>query len=165
MNIFVLDKSPLYAAEYHCDSHVVKMVLETAQIMSAVHHRHPADGDYYRYKPTHLNHPCTKWAMQSLDNYMWLRDLGIYLGREFTYRYYNVHKSAKVLEALPPPDLESSGFTPFAQAMPDKYKHDDPVQAYRQYYLGAKRHLLRYSRRGKPDWLVQMINEEVADAC
>ena len=80
MNIFVLDASPLRAAEMHCDKHVPKMVLETAQIMSTVLNEKGLKG---AYKSTHKNHPCTVWAGQSFANYMWTMALGMALGLEY----------------------------------------------------------------------------------
>ena len=65
MNIFVLDNDPFKAAEYQCDKHVVKMVLETAQLLCSAHETAP-------YKRTHYNHPCAIWTRSSLSNYMWL---------------------------------------------------------------------------------------------
>jgi hypothetical protein len=40
MNIFVLDKDPHAAAHYHCDKHVVKMILEAGQMLCAAHWTH-----------------------------------------------------------------------------------------------------------------------------
>lgn len=75
MNIFVLDYTPQKAAEYHCDKHVVKMILESAQILCAVHHK---NGDSnVPYKLTHKNHPCTIWAGESRSNYLWLTQLRV----------------------------------------------------------------------------------------
>jgi hypothetical protein len=76
MNIFYLDKSPYTCARYHCDKHVVKMILETAQLLCGAHW---ATGGTAQYKPTHLNHPCAIWVRKSLSNYKWLCELGFNL--------------------------------------------------------------------------------------
>ena len=148
MNIFVLDRNPILAAQYHCDKHVVKMVLETAQLLSTV----CGQG----YKPTHKNHPCTVWARESLPNYQWLWRLGRELGKEYTHRYGKVHKSSLVIDELPysPATVTGTEFTDFALAMPDEYRQDCPVSSYRSYYLGEKRRMLNYTKRESPKWVL-----------
>ena len=152
MNIFVLDKNIKSAAEYHADKHVVKMILETAQIMSAVVRISGIDEGY---RLTHKNHPCTKWARESLSNYLWLYDLGFWLNIEYRYRFnHNInHKSFDVIDNLPEPNIKDIGLTPFAQAMPDQYKNVDPVVAYRAYYNGEKKHLHKWTKRNIPFWI------------
>lgn len=153
MNIFVLDLDPQRAAQYHLDKHVVKMILETTQILSTVL---SGKGLKAPYKPTHANHPCVKWANTSFSNFNWLYRLGIELCKEYTHRYGKTHKCEALLKEIivPHPDMFSSlGLTNFAQAMPDAYKNTDPVIAYRNYYIGAKKELLKYTKRELPDWL------------
>ena len=78
MNIFVLDENPQVAAQMHNDKHVVKMILETAQLLCGVHHM--VGGDYdIPYKLSHKNHPCAIWVRQCIENYIWLCDLGLSL--------------------------------------------------------------------------------------
>lgn len=132
------------AAQAHYDKHVVKMCLEYAQILSTVSGR--------GYKPTHKNHPCVKWAAAAPENYAWLYNLAIELGREYTQRYGRVHKSTLALLDLPEP-LSQPTPTWFAQAMPDEFKDDDPVTAYRKYYLIGKRDLASYRAPAiQPSW-------------
>jgi hypothetical protein len=149
MNIFVLDRNPKLAAEYHCDKHVVKMTLETAQILSTV-----LGGPY---KPTHKNHPCVKWARESTGNFQWLWSLGMWLGEEYWYRYGGkTHKSAEIISnmRLRSGVCETDGpMTPFVLAMPEHYKGDCPVQAYRDYYRGDKFRFATYTYRPTPDWM------------
>ena len=159
MNIFVLDQDPEKAAQYHCDKHVVKMILETAQIMSTVViSKLPKAADVL-YKPTHRNHPCTLWAGESLDNFLWLSALGLNLCEEFEYRYDKVHKSKAVIQnaltlgAMGILNWDKDELTPFAQAMPLEYQNGNPVKAYRDYYRYEKTKLLTYTRRRKPQWL------------
>jgi hypothetical protein len=80
LNIFYLDNDPEIAAKYHCDKHVVKMILETAQVLTAVKHRYGETDT--TYKCTHKNHPSTKWAGDRTLHYVWLWKLGIELCRE-----------------------------------------------------------------------------------
>lgn len=160
MNIFVLDKNPLYAAQYHCDKHVVKMVLETAQILSTVAVSKIPKAAGYLYRPTHRNHPCTIWAGESFYNTAWLCSLGINLANEYQYRYDKVHKSKEIitrayqlLMGIDSLKWAKDDLTPFAQAMPSQYQNEDAVKAYRDYYKNEKTKLLTYTRRGKPEWL------------
>ena len=151
MNIFVLDTDPVKAAKAHCDKHVVKMILETAQMLCTAFEDAP-------YKKSHFNHPCSKWARASRSNYLWLITLGKALHDEYQYRYgaNKTHKSFAVIEwchqqidSIKFPKIE---MTPFAQAMPDDYKTEDPVAAYRTYYINDKKEILDYTRRKAPSW-------------
>lgn len=157
MNIFVLDKSPWDAAQMQCDKHVVKMVLETGQMLSTIHRQYGNHHDTL-YKLTHANHPCTVWASTNRSNYNWLYDHFCALANEYLYRYGKSHKS--FLQLFPvvqyPPDAMPSGTqTPFALAMPDEYKGACPVQSYRRYYNGdkVKNIQVTYTKRASPYWL------------
>ena len=149
MNIFVLHTNPEKAAQMLCDKHVVKMILETAQILSTVAQR--------GYKPTHAKHPCTLWAKESIQNWNWLCEHGIAMGKEYTARYGKVHKSIDVIQDLidNPPDLPNKGLTPFAQAMPDDYKCNDAVSAYRKYYINDKKDIAVWKYSETPDWYLK----------
>lgn len=127
MNIFVLDTNPVIAAQMQCNQHVVKMTLETAQILSTV-----AGGPYM---PTHAKHPCTLWAGANRTNYNWLVMHGLALAEEYTRRYGRQHKSQAVIALLANRGAALPiGITPFVQCMPDEFKDKDPVVAYRKYY-------------------------------
>jgi len=152
MNIFLLDKNPRKCANSHCDRHVVKMILESAQMLCTTHW---ATGAVAPYKPTHINHPCTIWVRESLENYVFLCELALELCREYTWRYGRVHKTQEIIEwcFANKPKLPSNGLTSFAQAMPDKFKSGNAVNSYRNYYSKAKKHLLKYTKRTMPSWL------------
>ena len=152
MNIFILDKEVEKCAEYHCDKHVIKMILESAQMLSAVVR---LNGHDIGYKLTHKNHPCTIWARESLSNYNWLVRLTRLLNYEYRYRYDKDinHKSYDLVKTLPIPDLPDIGLTPFAQAMPDQYKNKNAVKAYRDYYINEKSSFLTWTKRKKPKWI------------
>ena len=152
MNIFILDKEVEKCAEYHCDKHVIKMILESAQMLSAVVR---LNGHDIGYKLTHKNHPCTIWARESLSNYNWLVRLTRLLNYEYRYRYDKDinHKSYDLVKTLPIPDLPDIGLTPFAQAMPEQYKNKNAVKAYRDYYINEKSSFLTWTKRKKPKWM------------
>lgn len=153
MNIFVLDTDPRLAAEAQFDAHVVKMTLETAQLLCSTFSPGLAP-----YKPTHQKHPCAVWARETAANFLWLAEHGLYLADEYERRYEREHKSRGVilwcLDNIAMANVDHSGdLTPFAQAMPEEYRQDDPVAAYRAYYLGAKHHIARWNKsRPPPAW-------------
>tara|TARA_Y100000758_G_C15868015_1_gene355606 strand:+ start:58 stop:519 length:462 start_codon:yes stop_codon:yes gene_type:complete len=151
MNIFILDNEPKEAVKMTCDKHVVKMVIESVQMLSTTMWENHFEGPY---RPTHKNHPCTIWARESLQNHQWLWDYTNQLGKEYTYRYGKQHKSHTVLlEKIPYDiDLPSIGLTPFPQAMPDEYKGNDPVMAYRKYYINEKADICTWKNREVPSW-------------
>lgn len=160
MNIFVLDVNPIRAAEMHCDKHVVKMILETAQLLSTAHHvldEEPIEGIY---KKTHMNHPCAVWVRESIGNYTWAFLLGRALCKEYTRRYGKVHKTEAVLELLSkePKNIPREGKTKFVQAMPDEYKSEDVVEAYQRYYIGEKLSMLTYKNSTIPNFLTDHLS-------
>ncbi len=147
MNIFFLDRDPAIAARLHCDQHVAKMVLETAQILCAALFRH---GMTTPYKPTHGRHPCVLWVGDSLAHWQWTRRLGLALGAEYTLRRQRVHASAGVIAGLPDvPVIPDIGWSDPPQAMPDCYRTSDPVAAYRAYYAAEKN---RFPGKGPATW-------------
>jgi hypothetical protein len=154
MNIFFLDENPTLSAKYHVDKHVVKMILETAQLLCGVHHSTDQVTDQVPYKLSHKNHPCAIWARESLSNYLYLCELGLELGKEYTYRYGKKHKSIEVIEwcIVNKPNIPDIGFTTPAMAMPDEFKVDSVVESYRNYYMGAKSDLASWKNREKPFW-------------
>lgn len=155
MNIFYLDADPAACARSHADRHVVKMAVETTQILCSAYY---FTGESLRspYKLTHANHPCCVWARASLSNWLWLKSLGLELCREYTYRYGRVHRCEAILNSLVPPALEDIGFTPPKSVMDEEFiVGDDPIENYRSYYRHGKRHLLCWRRRGTPDWLYE----------
>ncbi len=159
MNIFVLDKDPKVCATMHCDKHVVKMILESAQMICTTHHQCYNDNLSYNipYKQTHVNHPCNRWLRDSLGNYLWLVNLTKHLNNEYKYRYdKNInHKSYDAIKDLPLPKIPNIGMTRWARAMPDNCKvGNDVVASYRKYYIESKSNILNFKNRKKPYWLV-----------
>lgn len=153
MNIFVLDYNPRKCAEYHSNSHVVKMVLETAQLLCGVHHMTNQITEA-PYKLSHRNHPCSIWARESLSNYLYLCELGLELCKEYTYRYGKRHKSQDVIEwcLINKPNIADKEFTEPVRAMPDEYKSNCVVESYRSYYMGEKSKIAVWKNRETPEW-------------
>lgn len=151
MNIFYLDDDIKTCAQYHCDKHVIKMILESAQILCTVLwlNQIPAP-----YRPTHRNHPCVIWANQSLSNWFWLRDLATALNDEYRYRFNHDknHKSYDVIVSLSPPPIIDIGLTEVPQVLPDEFKSTNPTDAYRQYYALRKSHFAQWTKRPMPKW-------------
>lgn len=152
MNIFWLDENLKKAAKYHCDKHVVKMILEYAQLLSTTVRLSGIDAGY---KATHKNHPCAIWSRESLDNWFYLRALLFCLSDEYEYRYGKIHKSFLMAKDLPIPTIPSIGLTKPPLCMPDQYKVGNIVQSYRNYYIGDKQHIATWKKREKPEWYIK----------
>lgn len=159
MNIFYLSNDPVLCAREHVDKHVVKMILESSQLLSTAHHI--LDGEQAIkpiYKLTHKNHPSAIWVRTSDAHYTWLHSLLVALCKEYTYRYEKTHKVERegLLEilSLPPFNIPKQGWlsdpTP---AMPDEYKsQESAIQSYRNYYMGAKKSFASWKKRDVPQW-------------
>lgn len=173
MNIFYLDNDPNICASYHNDKHVIKMILESAQLLSTAHrvldgHRYVEiknnrrisrwrleHNDDILYKATHINHPSNIWVRSSSENYIWLYELLFALCNEYTFRYNKMHKTSELLTALKvlPKHIPSGCMTSVPQAMPEKYHDNDSVIAYRNYYINEKIQFSKYTKREIPSWL------------
>jgi hypothetical protein len=156
MNIFYLHSDPVIAAQAMTNKHVVKMIIESAQLLSAAHHI--LDGDKASedlYKVTHKNHPSGIWTRESIENYNWLYRHFIALCHEYTKRYGRIHMTQTKLESLlshPPMQIPKTIATPIKVAISDTKWHvkHNPIQSYRNYYVGEKLKLdvdiIRYNK-------------------
>ena len=160
MNIFAVDTDPKIAAQQLCDKHVVKMILESAQMLCSVF----PNGDA-PYRRAFYNHPCTKWARESAENYEWLLDHAYAMCQEYTRRYGKVHKSLDAISWCGATyhmlNIPRKGLTKFAQAMPEQYKNSCGVTAYRSYYNGEKAYFAKWSKRETPSWFNTPTKNEV----
>lgn len=161
MNIFYLSYDPVACAQEHVDKHVVKMIVEYAQLLSTAHR--VIDGIGYDelsknnrkvrrfkldepresnlYLACHINHPSAIWVRSSTSHYKWLYELYEQCCIEYTRRYGKFHKteSLKPYLRMPPTNLRDFGWSDPPPAMPDKYKvTGDSIQSYRNYYRGDK---------------------------
>mgnify|MGYP003112577410 FL=1 len=165
MNIFVLDKDAKIAAEMMCDKHIVKMIIETNQILSCVIDKCGTEGrsielELAQYPKAHAKHPCTLWAMESFYNAKWLVTHLKYIEKEYAKRYPRKTHKLDGNHAIYDRELDDCAFaeelvmTPFAQAMPDPYKvEDDAVAAYRKYYLMDKGNFAVWKLE-TPQWFI-----------
>ena len=158
MNIFAVHKCPTESARALPDKLIVKMPLETAQMLSTAH-RILSPHEYCEikgiYKPAFVNHPCTIWARETHENYRWLLIHFITLCEEYYLRYAKYHASStKLYDGLArfPMNLQEGGLTNFAQAMPNKYKHKNHITAYRQYMIAEKYYAKWEKGTNKPTW-------------
>lgn len=152
MNIFVLDYNPQKAAQMQCDKHVVKMPLETAQLLCSVFTQGQAP-----YRQTHLNHPCSVWTRKSKANFLWLVQHGFALCDEYTFRYGKIHKSRAViqwcLENIKQIKFSQKERSHFALCFDKKYQKGGAVKSYRAYYLAEKLKIATWRRkRSAPRW-------------
>jgi hypothetical protein len=149
MNIFVLDESPVVAAKYACDKHVVKMILESAQMLCSVQPEGTAP-----YKRSFYNHPCTKWARASTENYSWLIQHAMALCAEYTRRYDKIHKSQQVIEwcIKNRPELPTGSLSEHPTCMPDYCKKETVVESYRNYYKNEKSYFAKWKDGNVPVW-------------
>ena len=161
MNIFYLDHDPVLAAQMQCDKHVVKMIMESAQLLCTAHRVLDGDGpgaDAMKLcKATHINHPSNIWARERQANYNWLFKHMKALMAEYTHRYGKHHDYERLLEYIEscPISLMTCKlpFTPPPQCMPDECKGDDAVLAYQKYYLIEKSYMARWNKtRNPPNW-------------
>ena len=139
MNIFYLDKDPKVAAIVQYNKHVVKMILESAQMLCTAH-RYYGNEDV-PYKTAHLNHPSSIWVRQNTKHYFWLYEHMLALGEEYTHRYGKIHMSitkCKEPLRLAPINMPTYKFEQPPQCMPDEFKSDCAIHAYWAYYIGEK---------------------------
>ena len=179
MNIFYLDKHYRTCAEQHVDKHVVKMIVEYAQLLSTAHR--VLDGEEYEgrtannrrirrfkmansnientlYKASHINHPSAIWVRESSQHYWWLYLLFRELCIEYTHRYGKIHstesKLGEILQ-IKPKNIKDNGFVEPPQAMPDYCKvPGDSIKAYQMYYVNEKIGFAKWTKRDIPSWFV-----------
>jgi hypothetical protein len=157
MNVFPLDENFAISAQYHVDSHVTKIPLECAQMMSTAC-RYSGCGDV-GYESTHINHPMNKWVRECIDNWLWMYSYAQALNEEYKYRYNHTdnHKAFDVILTLPVPVIPMYGIvTPMPLCMPDYCKiSGDPIKSYRKYYIHEKSHLWKWKKRPTPNWITR----------
>ena len=174
MNVFYLSNDPIECAKQHCDKHVVKMIIEYAQLLSTAHR--VLDGEQYiddssgrrikrwrldddreqlLYKASHINHPDNIWVRQNNGNYTWLNQLFCALCDEYTHRYGKEHETARKLRGKLtrlPTNIKPGFFTEPPQCMPFTCKMLDTIEAYKRYYIREKAEFAKWTKRQIPEW-------------
>ena len=135
MNIFYFTSNPKLNSQLLDDKRLVKMVLETTQLLSNGLH---LNGQQAPYNPTHLKHPCSIWAAKSKANWNWLKKYGLALAKEYTRRYKRKHKCEDIIKSMKGLKSKDKTFYSPPQCMPNKYKTKETTEAYIKYYLGEK---------------------------
>lgn len=183
MNIFYLDSDAQQAARFLVDKHIVKMPLETVQLLSTAHrildgtcktvihngrkkkqYALPSPGlDSALYQATHVNHPSAVWSRQSTGNYDWLVSYLLAMCDEYTARYGKRFKfqESGLVDMLKnrPTNLNEGGFTPPPPAMPSQYISKDIIESYRRYYAGDKWRFAKWKTGNLPDWMLESMQE------
>lgn len=160
MNIFVLDQDPIKAAQFHCDKHAIKMILEHCQMLSTALRVHSNDSLDGIYKQAHLNHPCSKWTRQTRANFLWLCEMTEELFQEYTRRYKKHHKSYSVFEVckIHSNFIPEGELTNHAICMPYEYKSDNVVESYRNFYIHEKSNFAKWEKgTPTPKWFIEGI--------
>jgi hypothetical protein len=157
MNLFILDHNIEKCAQYYNDKHLVKIILEATQLLNnslIINNKEYAKNPVYRL--THKHHPLTKWCAENIANFEYALNLGLELCKEYTFRYYKIHKCQSILESflILKYSIPDGKLTAFKLCMPEIYHTEDAVESYRRYYLKEKRHISNWSRRNKPDWWI-----------
>ena len=176
MNIFYLHEDPVRSAQLHCDKHVVKMIIEYAQMLSTAHRM--LDGTQYidqssgrrikrwrlanpymesfLYKASHINHPSAVWVRENAIQYQYMYDMFVALCDEYTYRYGKVHmtddKLRELLNVLPQ-NIKLGTWRQPPPAMPDYCKHKDSIISYHKYYANEKKGFAKWTNRERPAFM------------
>lgn len=170
----------------HCDKHVVKMVIEYAQLMSTAHRildgtpyydltkngrkikrwRLDDEREIKLMKASHINHPSNVWTRSNHQNYIWLNQMWFYLLREYTYRYGKTHACARLEEQLysTPNNIVKGEFYEPTPAMPDDCKiPKNSLASYKKYYIEKKTHFAKWTKREIPLWYSELLNKKNAN--
>jgi len=158
MNIFYINPDPIQAARELCDDHIRKMQIESAQMLSVAHWE---TGSSAPYKPSHKNHPSTKWVRESIQHYDWVLQHGLEICEEFKLRYGKDHATKKVLEWLRDnkPNIPDNGFKEPPTCIPDEYLlPEGVVPSYKNFYIkdkvGVKGLGWNKIPSKKPNWVI-----------
>lgn len=176
MNIFYVDSDASIAAKSLVDKHVIKQILESAQLLSTAHRvldgvetkqvtdagrsvkRYALNDSRHQvmYAATHQNHPSAVWCRSSIQNYEWLVEHFFSLCDEYKYRYEKTHKCFEMGFMLqsPPLNLKNYDWTKMPSCMDSQYIiSDDPIINYRNYYRIGKKSMHSWKNRQPPEWI------------
>lgn len=157
MNLFILDRDPVVAAEMNCDKHVCKIIIESAQMLCLAFWANGKEAEYYA--KTHMNNHVSKWVRETRANYEWTIEHGLALCAEYTKRYDKVHRCQRIIEWCRDndPGVPNGDMTPFRQAVADDCYHDDPVKAYHLFYVRYKSRFAKWRMGNIPQWYIDLL--------
>jgi hypothetical protein len=176
MNIFSVDSDPYQAAEWLVDRHVIKMILESVQLLSTAHRvldgteyigqsksgrkakrwLLPDDREHILYGATHVSHPSAVWCRETSGNYEWLYRHFQALCLEYNHRYGKWHKCMDMWDhlSMTPRNIKQGDLQEFSVAMDKQYiVSTDPIENYRNYYKIGKARMHKWTKRNPPPWL------------
>lgn len=171
MNLFLLSWDPGECARWHCDKHVGKMLLELCQMMYTAwwincpeqcetwNPPKTLSGKIGYKKISNHNHPMAKWVRECRANYLFTGKLALNLAVEFFERRGKNHSCAEhalwLFQNLPTFEITSKCLTKVPQCMPEEYYDDDPVIAYRNYYIGDKARFAKWPGDPPHWWIIK----------
>ena len=173
MNLFFLHHDPQICAEYHCDKHVVKMILELVQMLFTAH---ICGGNKdVPFRVFNKNHPMVIWVRKSKENYTFTVKLAKCLSTEYTFRYHKIHAcdihidwlNVNIPEFKDPEyisnvtfstnkNLERLNLTPVPLTIPDDVKYKDTIFSYRRCYNVYKKRFAKWTNRDEPWWFTRI---------
>ncbi len=165
MNIFILDEDPVKAARQLNDKHLIKQILESAQLLSTAVLNYDCKVEGL-YKSTHINHPCSIWVRLSSKNFEWLCNHALEMCEIYKSKSGKEHKSKKIIDKCfewwknnNSNFFHEKELTELPKCMPDECKITDPVQSYRRYYTMKKEHINKWTYNNTPEWYPKLKEE------
>ena len=169
MSIFILDKNPKLCAQYTCDKHLSIEIINISHILCTSMKKSGIPYGFKKYQMK-LNHPFVLWVEEKDDNFLWLRQMGMELCRELSYRYSNSDTYGHTYEHIirdTYPKKKKKNFnwkkdkrlistSKFPQCIPNHFKHENEIKGYRDYYLSDKNDILQYTKRNVPKWMEEL---------
>jgi hypothetical protein len=154
VQVFATSPNPILCARVLDDKRVVKMVLESAQMLSTVRYLR---GDPHPYRPTHENHPLVKWVAADPRNEHWLLRHFVALSAEYTHRYCRTHLSAEKFDVVKAIDTDLSDLMPLPLGFCNcsGVELDDVHEAYKQCLINKWKNDKRppqWTNREAPSW-------------
>jgi len=176
MNIFYLHEIPSISVKHHCDKHVVKMVIEYAQLLSTAHRMldgtqwtdassgrrikrwrlEDSEMDGVLYKASHINHPSAIWVRKNVSHYQYMYKMFYLLCDEYTHRYGKIHMTDCKLRVplnQPPKNIPQGEFAEPPQCMPDYCKQPNALDGYKTYYREEKKGFAKWTNREVPEFM------------
>ena len=169
MNVFLLDEDPELCAQYTCDKHISIGIQNISYILCGVM-KNKGISYCYDLSKAKLSHPFVKWGGERDERFLWLRELGMHLCREFSYRYSrngtHNHSCEHIVRDVYLKEEERNirwkkeehkvNIDKAPMCIPDYLKDESTIKSYRNYYLSKKSHMLQYTKRNVPNWILDL---------